>query len=320
MDDCSFAGNADMYGLGIRIGFYCQWYSTILAVWIAPKEVPSLRLSNSLFVAATFLALIIQTAKENLRPVEIYIILLLTFGGYLYLVPLYIWRLLTGCTPRWDPSRYLRVKTGTVFSALNFALLISVSLFQIWFWFAKARRSGLETCRPYGFFFWKFHLDARGFVIANVTFLVVLLVCCLSVLVLLVAAKLGHFKEKKHERISKRRQTILQGMQSAINVVVATSVATATELTVRWNRISGVLDLSTAGQLIPLIIGGGLIIRVIYVGIFHKQDGKDDAESNASIQADPFVHMPTYGASPTPVFAFTPMQASPGDYYDRPAH
>jgi hypothetical protein len=206
MGDCGFSGNADMYGLGIRIGFYFQWYSTILASWIARPEVPSLRVSNSLFVAAAFLALIIQTVKENLRPVEIYIVLLLTFGGYLYLVPLYIWRLLTGCTPRWDPSRYSRVKNGKVFSALNFALLISVSLFQLWFWFAKAKTSwssgfGSNTCRPYGFFFWKFHLDAKGFVIANILFHFILLACCLSILGIMVAKQLEYFEEKIHPRI-----------------------------------------------------------------------------------------------------------------------
>lgn len=192
-----------MYGLGIRVGFYFQWFSTILASWIARSEVPGLRLSNSLFVAATFLALIIQTAKEKLRPVEIYVVLLLTFGGYLYLVPLYIWRLLTGCTPRWDPSRYSRVRNGKVFSALNFGLLISVSLFQLWFWFAKVKISGFgsTTCRPYGFFFHKFHLDAKGFMIANITFHFVLLACSTSVLGLLIAKYLGRFEEKIHARI-----------------------------------------------------------------------------------------------------------------------
>jgi len=195
-----------MYGLGIRLGFYIQWYSTILASWIARSEVPGLRLSNFLFVAATFLALIIQTAKKKLRPVEIYIVLLLTFGGYLYLVPLYIWRLLTGCTPRWDPSRYSRVKIGKMFSALNFALVISVSGFQIWFWITKVKVSRFgnaspNTCRPYGFFFEKFHLNGMGFVIANIAFHSLLLACCAFVLALLIVKQLLLFKERRHPKI-----------------------------------------------------------------------------------------------------------------------
>jgi hypothetical protein len=45
-----------------------------------------MRVSNLMFVSATFLATIIQTVEGKTRPVEIYISLLLTFGGYLYLV------------------------------------------------------------------------------------------------------------------------------------------------------------------------------------------------------------------------------------------
>jgi hypothetical protein len=181
MDICSFTGNTDMYGLGIRVGFYLQWYSTILASWIAPSEVPSMRLSNSFFVAATFIALIIQVARDNLNTSEIYIILLLTFGGYLYFVPLYIWRLLTCCEPRYDPSRFSRVENKRVFSLLNFMLLISVSAYQLWFWTRKVQEDYVAGCVEYGFFFMKFPLRARGFRIANISFHCILLASCVVV-------------------------------------------------------------------------------------------------------------------------------------------
>ena len=95
-----------MYGLGIRLGFYFLWYGAILARWIAPSEVKNLAFSQDLFVAATFLALIILTANDirSLEPVETYIVLLLMFGAYLALVPIYIWRLLTACDPYWVSS------------------------------------------------------------------------------------------------------------------------------------------------------------------------------------------------------------------------
>ena len=78
----SFDGNTDMYGLGIRIGFYLQWYAGGFASWLALSEVVELRLTNSVFIAATFLALLIQVILDvsNLQVVEVYIILLLTFG------------------------------------------------------------------------------------------------------------------------------------------------------------------------------------------------------------------------------------------------
>jgi hypothetical protein len=182
MDNCRFIGNSDLYGLGIRIGFYLQWYSTILGSWIAPSEVPPMRLSNSFFVAATFIALIIQVAKDNLTTAEIYIVLLLTFGGYLYFVPLYMWRLATGCAPRWDPSRFSRVKAGRVFTALNFMLLISVSSYQLWFWVRKVTDTKMAGCVEHGFFFGRFPLKARGFVVTNIAFQSILLLSCVIVL------------------------------------------------------------------------------------------------------------------------------------------
>lgn len=100
---CKISGNNDMYGLGIRIGFYLQWYGAILARWIAPSEVKNLAFSLDIFVAATFLALINLTFNDfnSLEPVETYIVLLLLFGAYLALVPIYVWRLLTACNPYW---------------------------------------------------------------------------------------------------------------------------------------------------------------------------------------------------------------------------
>ena len=100
---CKIKGNSDMYGLGIRLGFYLLWYGAILARWMAPSEIKSVGYTTDVFVAATFLALIILTAEdvESLQPVETYIVLLLMFGAYLALVPMYLWRLVTACDPYW---------------------------------------------------------------------------------------------------------------------------------------------------------------------------------------------------------------------------
>jgi hypothetical protein len=135
-----------------------------------------------LFVAATFLALIIQVARDNLSTADIYITLLLIFGGYLYLAPLYIRRLVICCEPRWDPSRYSRVKNGPLFSSLNFLLLMAVSAYQLWFWTRKVQDNAIPGCVEYGFFFSRFSLKARGFVIANIVFQSILFAACVILL------------------------------------------------------------------------------------------------------------------------------------------
>jgi hypothetical protein len=116
---------------------------------------------------------------------------------------------------------------------------------------------------------------------------------------------------------SKRRQVNLQVMQSCVNTIVAAAVAVATELTLSWNHIMDVQDLGSAGQLIPLVIGGGLIIRVMYIGIFRKGKGKEQPESDdEAVHADSFANMPTSGGyyggagKPDPVYHF-PAQSAP---------
>lgn len=176
---CGFDGDSDMYGLGIRIGFYIQWYGSIAAAWLDKGEAKGMRLANSLFISATFLALIIQTPMNTLQPVEIYIILLLTYGAYYYFVPLYLWRLAIGCSPLWDPSRWGRVKVSHLFSILNFGLLVAETCFQLWFWCTGIHTLPTATdCQRYGFFFAMIPLDAPAFIALNIIFNIILLICC----------------------------------------------------------------------------------------------------------------------------------------------
>lgn len=200
---CAFDGNIDMYGLGIRIGFYIQWYSAILASWLAPSEVPSIRLTVNLFIAATFLALLIQVIDNvsNLQIVEIYIILLLTFGYYLFFVPLYIWRLLTSCNPALDPSRFPLVPAGRVYSVLSFLLLIAVASFQLWFWFARVPQLSRQRCEEYGFFFARIKLNQKAFQVVNIVFYFLLLISCAIVLLISLGLRLKMVEEKKTPRL-----------------------------------------------------------------------------------------------------------------------
>lgn len=287
---CGFPGNSDMYGLGIRLGFYLNWYGSTLASWIARDEVNGMELSNSLFVAATFLALIIQTAQDNLRPVEIYIILLLTFGGYMYFVPLYIWRFMTCWSPRWDPTRYPRVPVGTMFSVLNWFLLTAVALFQLWFWITGVQRSERTAqCNDFGFLFTKVHLAGRGFVAANILLYFFLLLCSVGSLCFWFV-KRSRSESQETEEIeqpgirqasllfdqnlfltittSRVRLAVLQELQTLISLAVTSTILSATELTIIWNGIEDVNEVSSSGQTIPLVIASGLLVRVVYVALF----------------------------------------------------
>jgi hypothetical protein len=54
-------------------------------------------------------------------------------------------------------------------------------------------------------------------------------------------------------------------------VIAAVNVA-AVELTIRWNKITGVNTISSVGQTIPLVIGIGAVVRIAYVYRFKERE------------------------------------------------
>jgi hypothetical protein len=283
MSLCTFAGNADMYGLGIRLGYYLQWYGGIFASLLAPEEVPGARFALGLFISATFLALVIQTVKHRLYEVEIYIILLLTFGAYLFIVPWLLWRLVTGCQPLLDPSRFPLVDPGPTHSDLHSLLILAVTGYQLWFWFVRVPDLDRMSCRFYGFAFAKVPLNNRAFQVINIVLYFVLGVAVLVLFTLRLnsLAKGDENKrrraaqwEREKQRLGKQglsdRVTALQQLNLVNNFTTASIVVVATELTIKWNHVTGVNTLSSAGQLIPFVIGLGVVVRVLYVWLKPK--------------------------------------------------
>ncbi|KAF2108511.1 hypothetical protein BDV96DRAFT_605573 [Lophiotrema nucula] len=284
METCTFVGNADMYGLGIRLGYYLQWHGSLLAAWVCRREVPALRITNIFFVASTFLALVVQVSKgKDLQVVEIYITLLFTFGSSLQLLPVLLWRLVTCCNPMRDPSRFPKTKPpSAVFTACYNLLLIAVLTFQIWFWISKVPVLDTLACKQFGFLFTRIQLRSRAFGIVNVVLSAVLL----ALLVGYAAAGLYQTQTKKLAIISKsdfsprmiKAYTILN---SVSKFIVASTIVIATELCIKWNRITGVNDINSAGQMIPLVIGVGSVVRILYMAAYSLFSDKYDSDSDS---------------------------------------
>ncbi|ORY11073.1 hypothetical protein BCR34DRAFT_335787 [Clohesyomyces aquaticus] len=289
---CAFEGNSDMYGLGIRLGYYLQWYGGIFAAWFAPSETRALRFTNGLFVAASFLALVILTVGDvdSLHPVEVYIILLLMFGAYLSLIPIYLWRLLTQCDPYWDPTRYPLVIPGAVFANLHLLLLVGVLVYQYWFWFNRVPTLDRVNCQEYGFLFAKIRLNNKGFIAVNILLYFFLGMVCLYIMWLKIRRAAGLPSPRGKRRTISRRHLIahielLGNLDTWIKIVVALTVTVATELVIDWNGIENVNSLASAGQTIPFLIGLGSVIRIFYVYWF-PDDRDDDSDGGSYYSSD----------------------------------
>jgi hypothetical protein len=65
-----------------------------------------------------------------------------------------------------------------------------------------------------------------------------------------------------------------------MDLITGSVLVTAIELLIRWNGIQGVDSVSTVDQTIPMIVGIGLITRVVYIGFSGDVDEADDWSSS----------------------------------------
>lgn len=79
---CGFAGNPDIYGIGIRLGLYAQWLSTYLSNWLHSAKVTDMRAINTFFQLAMFTALMAM-ANQTPSPqvIDPYIVIIQIMGS-----------------------------------------------------------------------------------------------------------------------------------------------------------------------------------------------------------------------------------------------
>ncbi len=116
-------GNADFYGLGIRIGIYLQWSSSWLSLLLDPESAQGVLDATSIFVFAVAIATMIAAAHDA-PAIEMYIMLqillgfhittLSSFGIRIWLMsPSRLHHLRTQITQRWNEDRKKRHQAQT---------------------------------------------------------------------------------------------------------------------------------------------------------------------------------------------------------------
>ncbi|KAF7512810.1 hypothetical protein GJ744_011913 [Endocarpon pusillum] len=306
-NNCTLDGNADLYGRGVRVGYYLQWYASILATWICPSEVPKIRIANTVFTSAVFIALLVQIGRSTtFEVIDIYITMLFTFGWTVTGSVVLLWRIATGFDVRWDPSLYHRNKLtiGPLFQACYPLFLIAVFVLQIWFWTAKVGATDLKDCPRIGFLFMKVALNNILFRALNASIFVLLLVLTTLFLVtnfkpISAVGGSGIYNRLTQTRsVSASLAMLYYIFNSLADLFVATTILIATELSIHWNNITNVSSISNPGQLIPLLIGIACVIRVLYRGgrrLFNKTQFTISGVLGPSTDPDEKMQDPTNG-------------------------
>ncbi|KAH0494699.1 hypothetical protein TgHK011_008290 [Trichoderma gracile] len=302
MVSCGREGRPDLYGLGIRLGFYFQWFGEILVEFFDQADVSDIRLLGFLLSGAIVLALLVQVADQRVQGADIYIMLQLAAGSYIFLMPMYVWKALTCCDRKWDPLRQTREANMAVFNVSTMLLLVIISALHLWFFSTYMPTKGRQ-CGYYGFFFAKVRLDNTAYLVVNILVYVIVILVCFSIALSWMGFWNGqcgpqrHPRRRRHrqretpeprpdeneqernarrERARQQRAEILRTMRGISNLLVYGLHVTAIELTIRWNQFDNVDGVDTSAQTIPLLVSAGILARFL---LLHFEGRNDDASA-----------------------------------------
>ncbi|KAL7930723.1 hypothetical protein V8C35DRAFT_329952 [Trichoderma chlorosporum] len=303
MIPCGREGRPDLYGLGIRLGVYIQWFGEILVELFDEADVSDVRLLGLLLSGAIVLALLVEIADQGAQAADIYIMLQLAGGSYIFLVPVYIWRALTCCHRKWDPLKWKREIPMPVYSVSTMMLMVIISALQLWFFSTYIPTNG-HRCEYYGFFFTKIRLDNVAFIVINIVLHIIVILVCAGIVLSYTGFCKGQFPARRHRRRKKHHQRqpeqdpqdriarrerarqeqryLLRTMRSISNLIVTGLHITAIELTIRWNQFDNVDGVNTSGQTIPLLVSLGILIRLVVSHYATQVDGTSTTAGSRS--------------------------------------
>ena len=142
---CNLYANAQLYPLGFRIGFYLQWFATILASFFVPKASSSQRTATTLFQLATLAGVCYASKNLMIDSIEAFILLSLSLGGGLAAM---------------IRSPNLDIRITRVGTLCRLVILLAAFIYGGWFWFQGHKYMMHSSCtnQIQFVFFWKVHL------------------------------------------------------------------------------------------------------------------------------------------------------------------
>ncbi|CAI6097444.1 unnamed protein product [Clonostachys chloroleuca] len=265
----AFRDNKDLYGLGIRLGFYIQWVGLIICELFdkkkkcdQPRHLHSeffairIRMHHLLLPSSSPFLCKSPKHRSNLIGRQSSSSQWTFIQSYFhsFLVVVFIWSMFMSLNLEYPmgPSR-LSVR-------LSCLLLTAVSLFQLLFW---SQKFDFRDCKTYGFAFNKTTIDEITFRVTNrILYGVLLLVVLLNFISLFFLPKRSPLVDKLGQKLW---SSTMKALYCLAKLLVCAVIIVATELTISWNGIQTINELDSAGQTIPFVVGCCVLARVIYV-------------------------------------------------------
>jgi hypothetical protein len=251
---CGFDGNADLYGIGVRVGLYLQWITTLLTTLFQPADERVLRVINLLIQSAIFIGLILLTNRQQVRAIEPIISIWLIFGALSSLSG-------SGMNPLGHFSGVYRI-----------LLYTAVAGYSCWFWFTglDSLLSAEPGCVPIAFFD-GISIAGRFRTFNKVASVLGLCICGVFIILTIRTFLIG--PEGSNRRGRARRPRIQVEFFVTSTAIIGVSIA-AVEYLVEANQITGINQTLSVSQLIPLLVGafsfGEILLSVVMEGSYRR--------------------------------------------------
>ncbi|KAJ6443518.1 mitotic spindle checkpoint component MAD2 [Purpureocillium lavendulum] len=273
-----------------------NWFAALYFNHYGQEELPGVRLLGLSLSVATMCALLVQVSRidntdprggASIEPAGIYIVLLLSTGTYMFLVPVYLLRLATCWNPRYSPCSWSKARKVHAFRLVEWALVVTAASTAVWFFTSHV--PGLHRaarCGQYGFMFSAQPLDDNaGFLAGSAAVYILMLHVCVGKVLWQVCCGTRLSERARHERENLRLPQgvidSLSRLQLLSDLTVFSVLVAAVELTIRWNGLEGVDDLDTAAQLVPLLVGAAVVLRA-FNQLYRDEDRNEDGLPAAS--------------------------------------
>lgn len=230
---CELKGNADFYGIGIRLGLYSQSLTTLLVTLFVQEEEGLNRVLNLLLQLAIFAGTLLLTNTGEIHAFEVMVVFWLLVGAL---------SSLTG-----DGLSGVRSFSGTC----RLLLYAALSAYGCWFWFIGLDTMQETPCTQIVFFGgstldgW-FRTFGKVIAIAGLG----------ATSGMLVWAATVYVKERggasRRTRYHRPRTEITLMLLSIAMVILS---ITSTEYVLRENHIIAVDDIFNVGQVLAFLVG-----------------------------------------------------------------
>ncbi|KAJ6016260.1 hypothetical protein N7540_010851 [Penicillium herquei] len=264
---CGFSGDADSYGLVVRLGAYIQWLTSVIAYNLYDSEAASMRGVNTCFQVAVFIGLVLKTVyHKDFYAIEAFILLLFCIGGFCCALP-FPYRLGSAS----ELEFLVRARPTTMGDLVMSILGVATCAYGVWYVFDGMDGMMNTNCNSPIFVFARVSL--YGWARKLLKALVLMGFIFLSIALLLNTLELLKYCRdyiKNWANVEDENSTHSAHVKQpswkilCLSIVGLALLVVAVELALFWNEVEGVYSLGSTGQVFPLVVGVAGLSRLLW--------------------------------------------------------